>query len=121
MMERAFGAICRGITRRPLQEILAKSCIAAALLPAILGLSCRRAEPQKRVETGSAVAVVAGEQITAEMVREELGRQFRLARGELTTAQKTAVLEGLIQSRALYAKAKATGFDRTPEMEARIR
>lgn len=54
------------------------------------------------------------------MLQDELARRFRGNSG-LTTAQKLSALEALIQTEALCAKAKAAGFDRTPQMETRIK
>jgi peptidyl-prolyl cis-trans isomerase C len=96
----------------------------ATLLLGILfsSVSCREAKSPVPAQTGRAVAVVAGAEITVEMVQAELARQFhRVAAADLTPAQKQAALETLIQTEALYAKAKAAGFDRTPEMEARVK
>jgi len=93
------------------------------LLPAILLLcsSCRKAEIPKRAESSNVVAVVAGEPITVEMLQAELARQFRYGAANLTSAQKSAALDALIEAESLFAKAKATGFDHTPEMRARIK
>src|SRR5258705_12650207 len=87
----------------------------------LAAISCRKPDVPRKVEVGNAVAVVAGEKITAERLRDELARQHRTSRSNLTISQKLAVLETLIQTDALYAKAKAAGFDRTPEMESRIK
>jgi parvulin-like peptidyl-prolyl isomerase len=66
------------------------------------------------------VAIVAGREITSPMLRDELARRFH-GHSEPTTAQKLNALETLIQTEALCAKAKTAGFDRTPQMEARIK
>jgi parvulin-like peptidyl-prolyl isomerase len=83
--------------------------------------SCRKAEAPRAGQIGNAVAVVAGEKVTVDMLREELRGEFGSGRSTLTTEQKRTALETLIQKQALYAKAKAAGFDRTPEMQERIR
>jgi parvulin-like peptidyl-prolyl isomerase len=88
---------------------------------ALVAVSCGKPDARKTVEIGNAVAVVAGEKITVERLRDELARQHRHDRSNPTTSQKLAALEALIQTDALYAKAKAAGFDRTPEMESRIK
>jgi len=88
---------------------------------ALVAVSCGKPDAPKTVEIGNAVAVVAGEKITVERLRDELARQHRHDRSNPTTSQKLAALEALIQTDALYAKAKAAGFDRTPEMESRIK
>ena len=91
-------------------------------LVAFISVSCREATAPARVDVNtSAIAIVGNREITAEMVRAELHRQTRRANGELSGEQKRAALETLIQNEALYAKARAAGFDRTPEIEARIR
>jgi PPIC-type PPIASE domain len=88
---------------------------------AIVGLSCRKAEAPKPALSGNAVAVVAGKEITPQMLQDELERHFRHGNSELTSPEKLTALEALIQTEALCTKAKAAGFDRTPQMEARIR
>jgi len=97
-------------------------CFATVCFLTLTTISCREATPPARVDVNTnAVAVVGGREITAEMLRAELGRQTRRAGSEPGAEQKRAALEALIQNEALYAKARATGFDRTPEMEARLR
>jgi parvulin-like peptidyl-prolyl isomerase len=94
------------------------------LIPLLLGigaLSCKKAETPKPSLRENAVAVVAGNVITSQMLRDELERQFRQGNPELTTAQKLNALQALIQTEALCAKAKAESFDRDPRMEARIK
>jgi parvulin-like peptidyl-prolyl isomerase len=88
---------------------------------ALSAVSCRKPDAPNTVDMGNAVAVVAGEKISTERLRDEVARQHRHNTSNLTSAEKLAVLETLIQADALYAKAKASGFDRTPEMESRIK
>jgi parvulin-like peptidyl-prolyl isomerase len=84
-------------------------------------VSCRKPDPLRRVEVGDAIALVAGEKISAERLRAELLRQHGKDGNNLTSSQKVAALDNLIVTDALYAKAKAARFDRTPEMESRIK
>ena len=99
-----------------------RSLVALTSLVAILfGASCRKADPPKAGLNGNVVAVVAGAEITVPTMRAELERRFRDGNAHLTNQQKLSVLESLIQTEAVYAKAKAAGFDRTPQMEARIK
>lgn len=96
--------------------------LAALLLVLVcLGVGCRDAKTSPPATPGNAVAVVAGAEITVEMLQAELARQFGARVTAPTLAQKQAALETLVQTEALYAKAKAAGFDRSPEMEARIK
>lgn len=106
-----------------------KARLSHLLVCALLGslaLSCRRAGPPPPAPTqamGSrAVAVVAGEEISAEAFRAELQRCFRNApEGGLTTGKKLEALERLVRQEAIYAQAKASGFEQSPEMQARIK
>ena len=88
-----------------------------------LSVSCRRTEAPKPAgsEISTAVAVVAGKEISVEMFRAELQRQFRTAKESPASEQKLAVLDALVRTEAVYAKAKAAGFDQTPEIQARVK
>ncbi len=84
-------------------------------------VSCRKPDVPPRVEVGDAVAVVAGVKISSERFRDELVKRHGKTGNNLTSSQKLEVLETLIATDALYAKAKAAGFDRTSEMQSRIK
>ena len=94
------------------------------LLTACL-LGCQRQEKKAGLESSPAAGVVAevnGAPISTDMLVMELGRRFPNASVQtLTTAQKEAALETLIQREALYAKALKAGFDQSPEMKERIK
>jgi parvulin-like peptidyl-prolyl isomerase len=102
-----------------------KANLGKLVLPLILivltGLSCRKTDTPRPTSSHDAVAVIAGREITVQMLRDELQRRFRADQANLTADQKMAALENLIQIEALYTKAQAAGFDRTPEIEARIK
>jgi parvulin-like peptidyl-prolyl isomerase len=133
MIRKLVTAIMDRIAGRPFPQVGQKrlSALAAASMGNLLallliasswlGVSCRKAEPPKRAEMPNAVATVAGEKITVEMLRDELSRQHRHEKQDLTTPQKLHALERLIQTDALYAKAKAAGFDQIPEIQKRIK
>lgn len=87
---------------------------------------CSRRDPLAGAPTqGSTVAaVVAGTEITTAALQAEL--QLRVSRipgatNQPTLDEKLAALDQLIDQEALYAKAKAAGFDQSPEMQRSIR
>src|SRR5262245_52008307 len=93
---------------------------------AALGMSCRKVETTAPVPAAelrsNVVAVVAGVEISADALRAELRRQFRVVPEDgLKVEQKLTALETLVRSEAIYAQAQAQGFDRTSEMQARIK
>lgn len=89
-------------------------------------MSCRRStEKDASIPapmSSSAVAVVAGQEISGEMLLAELRRRFASApAGGVTAEQKLDVLERLVRQEAIYAQAKASGFEQTPEIQTRIK
>lgn len=89
-------------------------------------MSCRRStEKEASIPapmSSSAVAVVAGQEISEERLLAELRRRFASAStGEVTAEQKFDALERLVRQEAVYAKAKASGFEQTPEIQTRIK
>jgi parvulin-like peptidyl-prolyl isomerase len=89
-------------------------------------MSCRRgdeaAAPVPPELSPTAVATVAGQEISEETLRAELRRRFgSTSGGTITLEQKLEVLERLVRQEAIYAQARAGGFDQTPEMQARIK
>jgi peptidyl-prolyl cis-trans isomerase C len=83
----------------------------------ITGAGCR---PQEREEApaSNVVAVVGGQPITLEAMRQEVTRRSLVLRNK---GDAETLLEGLILREAAYAKAKAQGFERQPEVAAAIR
>jgi parvulin-like peptidyl-prolyl isomerase len=68
------------------------------------------------------VAVVGEAVITADALRAQLQQRFPEPRTrELSLEQKQTVLESLLRAEALYARARATGFEQSPEMQAQIK
>jgi peptidylprolyl isomerase len=88
-----------------------------------LSVSCRRTETPEPAhsEILTAVAIVANTEISVEALKTELQRQFRTAKERLTSEQKLAALDALVRTEAVYAQAKAAGFDQTPEIQRRIK
>src|SRR5262249_40053987 len=70
----------------------------------------------------SPVAVVGDAVITADMLRAQLQQRFPAPRNQpLSLEQKQAVLDTWIRTESVYARARAAGFDRSPEMQAQIK
>lgn len=93
-------------------------------LAVLSGVGCRQAEVSKvpAATDPDVVAFVAGQPILAEALRHELARRHQPgAEMEVSTEQKFAAIEKLVGQEAIYAQARAAGFDRTPEMQRRIR
>src|SRR6185436_18692794 len=68
------------------------------------------------------VAVVGEAVITADALRAQLQQRFPEPRTrELSLEQKQTVLESLLRAEALYARARATGFEQSPEMQVQIK
>ena len=89
----------------------------------IIGCGTKSKEARQTPETASnVVATVEGAPITGTSLREEWGKAIR---GRTTAAEvkvaRDVALEGLIRTEAIYAQAKASGFDQTPEMQSRIK
>jgi parvulin-like peptidyl-prolyl isomerase len=88
--------------------------------------SCRRSDEKAASVPSSssttAVAAVAGQEISEETLRAELRRRFGPTPAETVTVdQKLEVLERLVRQEAIYAQAKASGFEQSAEMQARIK
>ena len=88
--------------------------------------SCRKSAEKDAVVSSSlsttAVASVAGQEISEETLRIELRRRFGPTPVEtITHEQKLEILERLVRQEAIYAQAKASGFDQSTEMRARIK
>ena len=89
-------------------------------------ISCHRSSENNASTTPlpnpSAVAVVAGQEISEERLLAELRRRFGARPAEGVTAeQKLETLERLVRQEAIYAQAKISGFDQSPEIQARIK
>ena len=89
-------------------------------------LSCRRNAEKDAVVSSAfpatAVATIGGQEISEETLRSELRRRFGAAPAEaITLEQKLETLERLVRQEAIFAQAKAIGFDQSPEMQARIK
>ncbi len=96
------------------------SILLASLFAAFAVVGCREQETASTMPGSNVVAVVAGVPISKEALSTELSRRFGTS-GKVTPAQKKEALDALIRKEALYARAVAAGFDRKPEIEARIR
>lgn len=86
--------------------------------------ACSKEKPEQTVTQlpDNIVAVVGNEPILLETLQAGLRRRFPRERETgLTLEQKQAVLDALVCNEALYAKAKAAGFDQSPEIQARIK
>jgi peptidyl-prolyl cis-trans isomerase C len=100
--------------------------LAMLLTCVALGISCRQADTPNPAPAApldsNVVAVVAGVEISAGALQTELRRQYRVVpEGGLTAEQKLAALDGLVRQEAIYAQARAKGFDQSPQMQARIK
>jgi parvulin-like peptidyl-prolyl isomerase len=89
-------------------------------------LSCHRSIKKETSAppsmSSAAIATVAGEEISEEMLVSELRRRFGAGSADGVTAeQKLEALERLIQQEAIYAQARASGFDQSPDVQARIK
>ncbi|MBL9128196.1 MAG: peptidyl-prolyl cis-trans isomerase [Verrucomicrobiales bacterium] len=87
---------------------------------------CRPSDPPEASAAADrdvdVVATVAGQTIRRDALRQELQRRLRPgAEPRFSKEEKLAALDRLIDQEALYAAATAAGFDRTPEMQRRIR
>lgn len=88
--------------------------------------SCRRNAEKDAAGSSpfpaTAVATVSGQEISEEILRGELRRRFGATPSEaITLEQKLETLERLVRQEAIFAQAKASGFDQSPEMQARIK
>lgn len=93
-------------------------------LGVLSGVGCRQAEVSNVTAAADpdVVAVVAGQPIRVEALQHELARRHQPgAETEVSTELKFAGIDKLVGQEAIYAQARATGFDRTPEMQRRIR
>ncbi|MBK8002250.1 MAG: peptidyl-prolyl cis-trans isomerase [Verrucomicrobia bacterium] len=89
-------------------------------------LSCRKSAEKDAVVSSAfpatAVATIGGQEISEETLRSELRRRFGATPAEaVTLEQKLETLERLVRQEAIFAQAKASGFDQSPEMQARIK
>lgn len=88
--------------------------------------SCRRSDEKLAAVSSpfpaTAVAIIGGHEISEESLRSELRRRFGTTPAEaITLEQKLETLERLVRQEALFAQAKAGGFDQSAEMQARIK
>lgn len=88
--------------------------------------SCRRNAEKDAVVSSAfpatAVATISGQEISEETLRSELRRRFGATPAEaVTLEQKLETLERLVRQEAIFAQAKASGFDQSLEMQARIK
>ncbi len=100
-------------------------CIAMFFVAAST-LSCRRNAEKDTVVLSAfpatAVATIGGQEIAEETLRSELRRRFGATPAEaVTLEQKLETLERLVRQEAIFAQAKASGFDQSPEMQSRIK
>jgi parvulin-like peptidyl-prolyl isomerase len=107
------------------QETLMKfKCIVMAL-SGLLIASCRQGDQQTgiRPEDSQAVATVGAASISPEALRGALERQGArdFVGASAARERKLAVLETLVRSEAIYAKAKLAGFDQRPEIQEQIK
>lgn len=96
------------------------SILLLTLLSALSGAGCRKNETTTALPGSNVVAMVSGTPIFAEALASEVSRRFGNS-AAITSAQRNEALDALIRKEALYAKAVAAGFDRKPEIQARIR
>lgn len=88
------------------------------------GAGCRQAEVSKvpAAADSDVVAFVAGQPIRVEALQHELARRHQPgAATEVSTEQKLAAIDKLVGQEAIYAQARAAGFEQTPEMQRLIR
>jgi parvulin-like peptidyl-prolyl isomerase len=101
-----------------------KRTVVMALSGSLLA-SCRQGDQQTgfRPEVSQAVATVGAASISPEALRGALERQGPrdFAGASAARERKLAVLETLVRSEAIYAKAKLAGFDQRPEIQAQIK
>lgn len=70
----------------------------------------------------TAVASVGGQEISEETLRHEIRRRFGATPAQaVTLEQKLEMLERLVRQEAIFAQAKASGFDQSPNIQARIK
>lgn len=89
-------------------------------------LSCRKSAEKDAVVSSAfpatAVATIGGQEISEETLRSELRRRFGATPAEaVRLEQKLETLERLVRQETIFAQAKASGFDQSPEMQARIK
>ena len=115
------------MTRLPRTFVNCHRFALSQLLLALLwcgGCSKAKEQPEPTVTQlpDNLVAIVGNEPILLETFQAGLRRRFPRERETgLTIEQKQAVLDALVCNEALYAKAKAAGFDQSPEIQARIK
>ena len=89
------------------------------------GVSCQkqpRAEFTPNPTNSNPVAIIGEAVITADMLRAQLQQRFPPPRNQpLSLEQKQAVLDTWIRTESLYARARATGFDQSPELQTQIK